>query len=74
MFHYIYSLNTDEYFAVSLSKLLYYFRIDDETAARLFDVSRPTLKRWKSGLTAPYSKDWIVDIFLEMKKYSYNIQ
>jgi transcriptional regulator with XRE-family HTH domain len=29
------------------------FNLDDEDCARLFDVSRPTITRWRNGSTAP---------------------
>ena len=42
-----------------MSALLEYMKVldlTDEGYARLFDVSRPTIRRWREGTTAPHKK------------------
>jgi predicted transcriptional regulator len=41
-------------FQEELIKIMEERGLDDEAAARLADVSRPTIQRWKAGITAPY--------------------
>ena len=39
-----------------LLKTMKVLDLTDEEYARLFDVSRPTIKRWREGTIAPHEK------------------
>jgi DNA-binding transcriptional regulator YiaG len=40
-------------FRETLVEAMDLFNLNDEECARLFDVSRPTVTRWRNGSTAP---------------------
>lgn len=48
------NLRNDNEFRTVIVLGMEVFAITDEEAARFFDVSRPTINRWRNGQTAPH--------------------
>lgn len=48
------SVQDDETFTRIINLAAEVLELDDMAISKLFDVSRPTVRRWKEGRTTPY--------------------